>query len=198
MSKFTCNHSRFSVSFLKYHVLFSNSYAHKIVYRYEIKVPPSSLETGRLLSNGSWTGAFGLIQRKVLVQTGRVLKFTSKLFLNLIWAKEVDMCITFAPPSINMKEEMDFSYYVLEDDISIVIPYPTRQTNKFGTLFTTFEIKVKFMRLNFTHYTFKILFPNDKGLDLLDRFGIFCSLRFLGHCKGFFCSPFNQIFFPLY
>ena len=36
----------------------------KNIHRYTVVVPPE-LESGRLLSNGSWTGALGLIQRNV-------------------------------------------------------------------------------------------------------------------------------------
>ena len=36
----------------------------KIKFRYEIKIPRDSIETGRELSNGSWTGAMGMIARK--------------------------------------------------------------------------------------------------------------------------------------
>ena len=52
------------------------------------------------------------------------------------------MCITFAPPNFNMKDDIDFSYYVVEEDSSIIIPYPTLQEHTFGAIVTAFKTEV--------------------------------------------------------
>ena len=52
------------------------------------------------------------------------------------------MCITFTPPSNGKQSEMDSSYFVREEDISIIIPYPTSQMDKFNTFVAPFKKEV--------------------------------------------------------
>ena len=66
------------------------------------------------------------------------------------------MCITFSPLGIEKKEAMEMSYPVLEDDISVMIPYPKRQTDKLGILLAPFQTKVhaKYYSQNLPLYTY--------------------------------------------
>ena len=79
-----------------------------------------------------------MIQRKV----GRLesLATSPNLIEKLI--QEADMCISFTPPSITKKDSMDTSIYVQEEDTSLLIPYPTIQTDKLGILIAPFQTKV--------------------------------------------------------
>ena len=52
------------------------------------------------------------------------------------------MCLTVTPPSIAKLEAMDTSYFVTEDDVGIVIPYPTKQADKIDILVAPFQTKV--------------------------------------------------------
>ena len=56
--------------------------------------------------------------------------------------QEVDMCITFTPPSITKQNVMDTSYLIYEDDISIGIPYPISQADEVGVLVAPFKANV--------------------------------------------------------
>ena len=59
--------------------------------------------------------------------------------------KEADRFISFSPPLIIKRNVIDMSVYILEDDISIMIPYPTSQTsNGFGALAAPFQTKVSY------------------------------------------------------
>ena len=57
--------------------------------------------------------------------------------------KEVDMCITMTTPSDTKTSAMDTSYFVFEDDTSIIIPYPTNQADKIDTLVAPFQAEVE-------------------------------------------------------
>ena len=53
------------------------------------------------------------------------------------------MSISFAPDSFEIRKVADMSYYVFEDDVGIIIPYPTRLANNgIKTLLDPFEINV--------------------------------------------------------
>ena len=53
------------------------------------------------------------------------------------------MCISFTPPSIEKRNAMDSSVFVQEDDVSLIIPYPTTQTDKLDTLIVPFQSNVR-------------------------------------------------------
>ena len=52
--------------------------------------------------------------------------------------KDADMCITLTPPTIAQKSVIDSSYLVIEEDMSIIIPYPN-QGDKFDILLKPFQ-----------------------------------------------------------
>ena len=53
------------------------------------------------------------------------------------------MCITLTPLSITKKNAMDSSVFVQEDDVSLIIPFPTIQTNKLDTLIAPFQTNAR-------------------------------------------------------
>ena len=61
------------------------------------------------------------------------------------------MCITLTPPSITKIDTMDMSYFVQEDDISIMIPYPTTKAANFQALLEPFQTPVYDIYI-FQHY----------------------------------------------
>ena len=75
--------------------------------------------------------------------------------MNFIFAfelKEVDMCISFSPPSITKKNLMDTSISVFDDDISIMMPYPTRQDDGIKALLAPFHTEVISFSFNFIFF----------------------------------------------
>ena len=70
------------------------------------------------------------------------------------------MCITFSPPTINKRDDMDMSVYVYEDDISIAIPFPENLASGFGALAAPFQtnVKISTRKINFSrkHFSFTI------------------------------------------
>lgn len=62
------------------------------------------------------------------------------------------MCITFSTPTIDKKKAMDMSVYVIDDDISIIIPYPKIQASGFSALVAPFQTKANAFRYeNYYH-----------------------------------------------
>ena len=51
--------------------------------------------------------------------------------------------MAFSSSSISKTKAMDVSYFVYEDELSIVIPYPSLETIGFRTLLKPFRIEVK-------------------------------------------------------
>ena len=98
--------------------------------------------------------------------------------------QEVDMCISFTPPTNEKIETMDISYYVIEDDIGIVIPYPNIQTNGIKALLEPFPTAVIAI-LYSTDKVYTSLFNDaNQGLDLRRMFGRFHSGRHLDHGRS--------------
>ena len=54
------------------------------------------------------------------------------------------MSISLSPPINNSDTILDASYFVYEDDTSILIPYPKAEAILLGALFAPFQIKVSF------------------------------------------------------
>ena len=52
------------------------------------------------------------------------------------------MCTSFSSPSSSKTKVMDMSYFVYEDDTSIVIPYPSTETIGVRALFEPFQTRV--------------------------------------------------------
>ena len=59
------------------------------------------------------------------------------------------MLISLTPPSVTKKDVMDTSIYVQEEDISLLIPYPTAQSDKLGMLIAPFQTKVMKLNIHF-------------------------------------------------
>ena len=91
------------------------------------------------------------------------------------------MCITFAPPKIAKTEAMDMSVYIYEDDISILMPYPSNQASGLGALVAPFQTKVKMSRRNVNKNLYLSFLHLSIGLDLLAFFCRIDSCRYLLH-----------------
>ena len=99
--------------------------------------------------------------------------------------QQVDMCITFTPPTNEHMKTMDISYYVIEDDISIVIPYPKIQTNGIKALWEPFPTAVKKKIIIKCLFLYTIpCYTNHQGLDLLRMLRRFYSGRHLDHRRS--------------
>ena len=65
--------------------------------------------------------------------------------MGLFKNKEADMCITLTSLSSTKAQAMDSSYFVREEDMSIVIPYPKSQVDKLDTFVAPFKREVNHM-----------------------------------------------------
>ena len=90
------------------------------------------------------------------------------------------MCITFTPPSPVKARVMDTSYYVFDDDISIVIPYPQMQADGVKALLDPFQTEVSIE----WDWSLLIKIHLFSGLDLLDLFVYFGFGRRLAHWRS--------------
>lgn len=56
------------------------------------------------------------------------------------------MCISFSPPSAAKSRIIDTSYFVYEEDTSILMPYPNRKVDQIRTLVAPFQVEVNAIR----------------------------------------------------
>ena len=55
-------------------------------------------------------------------------------------------CMAFSPPSsTNRANVMDTSYFVYEDDTSIIIPYPITESIRISAMFDPFQTNVDYI-----------------------------------------------------
>ena len=61
------------------------------------------------------------------------------------------MSISFSPPNAAKTKSMDTSSFVYEDEMSLIIPYPSSQSDTIGALFSPFQTKVEINNSNYTN-----------------------------------------------